>query len=264
MNVRTASFARAFALSALCAFAAGSQAQTIIVPDAGAETTGLNTGVRNAPRTYMALYLDPVFASITSPVLITGMQLRISIDGNTTLPATWPSQDISFTNYDIQLSQPTASLISDGEFLSSAVTFASQQEAGTVVNVRSGPLTIATGAYENTGAENPWGPVISFTTPYLYSPGQSLLLYITHTGYTPGSEPQPFFAAGDYSPGVTDAISSTVGYQAASASGFSSPYVVQFTFTSPVPEPATALSMASGVLALLVLAARRRRSGDTA
>ncbi len=261
MNIRFTSLA----FAALCALSVGSQAQTLTVPDGSLapETTGLNTGFRNAPRTYMALYLDPNFASITSPVMITGMQLRISADGNTTLPATWPSQNISFTNFDVQLSQPTASLIADGEFLSSAVTFASQQEAGTVVNVRSGALTINTGAFQNTGAENPFGPVITFSTPYMYTPGQSLLLYITHTGYTPAGEPQPFFAAADYTPGVTDAISSTASYQAATATGFSSPYVVQFT-TSPVPEPATALTLASGVAALLVLAARRRRNGDSA
>lgn len=257
MNLRSVSLACAL----LCAVAASSQAQTLTVPDGtlAPETTGLNTGFRNAARTYMALYLSPNFASVSSPVLITGMQLRISANGNLSLPATWPSQNIAFTNFDVQLAQPTASLIADGEFLSSAVTFASQQAAGTVVSVRSGPLTIETAAFQNNGVENPFGPVITFSTPYLYTPGESLLLYLTHTGYTPAGEPQPFFAAADYTAGVTDAISSTVGYQAASASGFSSPYVVQFT-TTPVPEPATALTLASGVVALLGLAARRRRN----
>lgn len=259
MNLRPS----AIALALLCAFTAASQAQTLTVPAGLPETTGLNTGIRNAPRTYMALYMSPNFASLTSPTLITGMQLRISADGNATLPATWPSQDLSFANFDVQLSQPSASLVADGEFLSSAVTFASQQEAGTVVTVRSGALTLPTASFQNSGAENAFGAMISFSTPYLYTPGQGLLLYITHTGYTPAAEPQPFFAAADYTPGITDAISSTAGYQAASASGFSSPYVVQFSLAA-VPEPSTALSMAAGAMLLLALARRRRAGAEGA
>ena len=62
--------------------------------------------------------------------------------------------------------------------------------------------------------------LINFTTPYLYTPGESLVLYIAHTGYTPSTEPNPFFAVASFANGVADAVSSTVGYQAAVPGGF--------------------------------------------
>lgn len=243
-------------LAVLATLAFSSHAGTIIVPGLE-EDGGLNTGLRNAPRTYMAYYSAVNFDTLSGPVMITGMQLRISAFGNETLPATWPSQDLTFTNFDVQLSQASAQLDSDGEFLSSAVTFASQQAAGTAVSVRSGSLTIQTGSFQNSGSENSFGAMISFSTPYLYTPGQSLLLYITHTGYNPSTEGQAFFASTTFQNGVSDAISSTVGYQAASASGFSSPYIVQFT-TAPVPEPSTMLMLAGGIAGLLAMNRRRK------
>lgn len=243
-------------LSLLAAAAVSSHAGTIVVPPSLDETGGTSTAFRSLPRTYMALYTSVNFTALTGPTLLTGLQLRISASGNETLPATWPSQTLSFASFDIQLSQASASLLADGEFLSSAVTFASQQAAGTVKTVRSGNLAIPTASFENTGSENAFGLLINFSTPYLYTPGQSLLLYLTHTGYTPSGEPQPFFASTDYENGTTDAISSTVGYQAATASGFSSPYIVQFT-TAAVPEPGSMLMLAAGVAGLLALNRRR-------
>ena len=242
-------------LTTACALAGASHAATLVVPNTP-ETSGVNTALRNAPRTYMALYTNINFATLSTPMLITGIQFRISELGNTAVPPTWPSQPISFTNFDIKLSQASAALLSDGQFLNPVTNFASQQ-AGTVTTVRWGGLTIAPGSYTNTGATNAFGTAITFTTPYLYSPGQSLLLYLTHTGYLPGSEVQPFFATANFQSGATDAIASTAGYQAASSSGFSTPYIVQFTL-APVPEPGTALSLSLGLLALLASVRRRQ------
>jgi hypothetical protein len=248
-------------LAALCALATGAHAGTLVVPGAE-EVSGLNTALRNAPRTYMALYTSVNFESLSAPVWITGMQLRISLEGNAAVPSTWPSQDITFNNYNVTLSQASSGLLADGEFVSPSATFASQQAAGTAVNVRAGNLTIATASFANSGGENGFGALISFSTPYLYTPGQSLLLYITHDGYNPSSEVQPFFASTSYQNGVTDAISSTAGYMAANANSFSDPYIVQFT-TTPVPEPSTMLMLAGGIAGLLALN-RRRRAADAA
>src|SRR5262245_46016136 len=118
--------ARCLAFALLASFAAPAAAQSVVVPTLP-ESTGLNTAFRNAPRTYMSYYTSSNFTTITTAVLITGMQLRLSATGNTTIPSTWPSQNLSFTNYDVQISRASAQLNSDGEFLSSTQSFAGYQ-----------------------------------------------------------------------------------------------------------------------------------------
>jgi hypothetical protein len=78
---------------------------------------------------------------------------------------------------------------------------------------------------------------------------------ISHSGYAPSTELQPFFAVADFSIGVADAVSTTTPTAGldSTVTSFSSPYVVQFE-TTPVPEPAT-----MSLLALAGLAAARKR-----
>jgi hypothetical protein len=252
-----------FTTTAIVALAASlSLAQ--ISPNIGTESatsSGLNTVMRNAARTYQAYYSTTAMSGVTSPVMITGMQFRLAI-GENWRPAgyvgsSWPDQQITFSDYTVQLSQASAQLRTDGEYLSGTSAFSFGQGAG-LTTVRTGSLSINANSYNATGGttgEHSWGPTINFSTPYLFNPGDDLVLTIGLNGYTQTAA-QAFFASGDFANGVTDAISSTSGNNVnGSASGFSSPMFVQFT-TAPVPEPASMAVLGLGALALI----RRRRA----
>jgi hypothetical protein len=227
-----------------------------LIPNIGAESSGLNTAFRNAARTYQ-VYYDASTFGLTAPATLNGFQLRLSVAGNTAIPSTWPSQVLNFADYTVELAKPSSAFLTDGEYLSGTTAFSYAQAAGTNTVVRSGALSVATSSFAQDGAggANSWGPTVTFNTNYVLGVGEGLILTIRHTGYTPGTEPQPFFANGTFANGVTDAISSTAGNTATAASGFSSPYNIRFT-TSTVPEPASFAVLGLGVL----LIARRKRS----
>jgi len=251
-------------------FCAGSAlAATVSVPNAngtGVESSGssgLNTPIRNAARSYEVYYAANNFSSITQPVMITGMQMRMAI-GENWRPAgyvgqTWPDASITFPRWDLQLSTPSAGLVSDGEYLSTTPTFASYQGAD-VTTVKSGPLTIAANSFAADGA-NPatdvhsYGATITFSTPYAYTPGNGMVALLRLQGYTPTTVLQAFVGSTNFLNGTTDAISNTTGDTAAAPNGFSSPIYIQFTYGTNAPEPASMSVIALAGLAML----KRRR-----
>jgi hypothetical protein len=158
-------------------------------------SSGLNTTVRNAARTYEEYFASSNFSSITQPVKITGMQFRLAVGENWRpvgyVGQAWPDVPISFGSYNVELSKPTAQLVADGEYLSISPTFASYQD-GNLTTVRSGALNIAANSFLADGATpalsiHSFGPVISFSTPYTYTPGNGLVMLIRHLGYTGGA-----------------------------------------------------------------------------
>jgi hypothetical protein len=249
-------------ICAVVALAPATWAATVVVPLAAESPldSGLNTPLRNLPRSYQQFIDSSQLASITEPVNITGMQLRLAIGENWRpvgyVGATWPDVPISFAQFDVQLAQASAGLSSDGEYLSTTPTFASYQGAD-VTTVRSGLLDIAASAFSADGGAvgvHTFGVLLNFTTPYVYTPGTDLTLMIRHGGYTGGAL-QAFFASRGFQNNVSDAISSTVSATAAAPNGFSSPMYLQLTY-APVPEPA---SITTGALLLAAGAVRRRR-----
>lgn len=250
-----------FALSAVALLGlAGTAMADIAVPNAGptaAETTtsGLNTIIRSAARSYQAYYSAANFAAITSPTTFTGVQFRLA-QLEQWRPAgyvgsTWPAAPLTIGGYEITLAKPSAGLVTDGEYLSTTPTFASYLSSPVVVY--SGALTIPAGAFtaSSTGVA-PWGFTIPFLTNYTQNPGDGLVMQIRLTGYTPNTAPQAFFASTGFSNGFTDAISSTASATAASPSGFSSPVYANFV-TIPAPSAMAFLGLGG------LVAGRRRR-----
>jgi PEP-CTERM motif len=225
-----------------------------------AGTTGLNTVLRNAPRTYEEYLAANNFSSLAVPTLFTGMQFRLALGTASGIAAggTWPSQAITFTDYTVQLSVASAQLIADGEYLSTTPTFASYQGAN-VTTVRTGPLVITPNSFTNNGnaSPNPFGFTINFTTPYLFTPGDSLVVLIRLAGYTPAGEFQAFFASTNFLNGTTDAISNTTSASATVPNGFSSPVFINF-ITVAVPEPGTTTLIGFGLCVGLAATLRRR------
>jgi hypothetical protein len=252
---------RLYILAVLAAVSSFAGAQTFAPPLV--ETGGLNTAFRNAPRAYQSFIDSTQLAGLTQPTFITGISLRLmsaSLGSATTNPpADWPSQTLNFSDFTVRIGSPSAAIVTAGEIPVTTTTF-NQNFGADVVTARSGALSLSTGAFgfnpsSTPAAPNPWGPTITFTTPFLYTPGQDLIYAISHSGYAPAGEFQPFFSSGDYANSVADAVSSTTSSSLdAAPGGFSSPYLVQFT-TEPIPEPATMT-----VLALGAVAALRRRN----
>ncbi|CAN5123990.1 hypothetical protein BH11PLA2_BH11PLA2_14090 [soil metagenome] len=246
---------RRFALLTLVAYSfAGNTASADFFIPPTPEVGGISTPFRQLARTDINYYNSSILSSLTQPTFIQGIQLRLSAAGNGAIPASWPSQNLSFANYTIQLSNSSAAVRAAGE-LPTLSSFTSYQGANTVT-VFNGPLTIAANSYANTGLANPFGTQIVFTTPFLYIPGDDLEIYISHTGYVPNSEPQPFFAVGAYAPFTRDAASSTLGANQTSPNGFTNPLVFQLDVVS-TPVPATVF-LGLAAMPLISLLHRKR------
>lgn len=161
-------FNRAFPFAAACLVAVYPiLAQTNpVLPPAFATTDG-GTGNyiplgASTGGTYLVLYGADQLAALPLGSTITAMQLRLRNAEN----ASWPPSNISITQYDVRFatSALTPSTIS--------TTFASNLSSP--VLVRSGPMNIAANAYPAaaTGtAPEAWGPVIPFSTSYIYTGG---------------------------------------------------------------------------------------------
>ena len=226
-----------------------SKATTVVVPNAAATTDGdsnLTTPGTNAPRTYQAQIAASQLSSIPVGDIITGMTFRIAAGG----PA---SSAASFTNWDLTLAQ-AANTVS-----TMSTNFASNMS--NPVTVRSGALSFNAGDFP-TGATapavNPFGVVISFTSPYTYQ-GGDLVFEFSHTA---GSASVGFFdaaAGAGQGYGTLFQAQDALSYNATVASSTVALTIPQFTFSAPAPEPASAGLCGLGAM---LLASRRTRARE--
>ena len=219
-------------------------AGTVVVPAPFETIEGSSSqfsSMTSAERTLQFVYDSTQLGGLTAGTMISGMAFRL----DSAFPA-WPSGPRTWSSYNIQLSKS----LNDPGALSS--TFANNIGAD-VVTVRSGSLTLSALSFSAGGAPNDFGPVITFTTSYLYT-GGDLLITIRHTG-------------NGVDAGSVDAVTNTAGlYQGLGASSFgattaeptlvSNVPVVQLTTVS-VPEPSTLLTLVAGMSLFGVLRSRR-------
>lgn len=209
-----------------------------VVPPAYKDLPGTGTFVGPqaiGPRTYQLLIHESLLTDLVG-MSLNGITWRLPVSA----ASDWPSQDVSYSSYDIYLSGSVAP-----EFRS--LTFANNV-VGPQTLVRSGPLTVSAGTYTFGTSPNAFAPTITFNE-WLYAGGH-LLIEIRHVGNTIASR-------------SVDAVStSTAGYgtlfSAAWASSATATSGSQGNFAisrlSAVPEPASA--MLAG--AVLLVTWRRR------
>ncbi len=137
----------------------------------GVQGTGSFLGpLSNAQRTYQMLIRDSILTGLVGQQ-ITALTFRLLASAS----SNWPASDVTFTNYDIYLSQSVAPE-------NRSFTFA-QNVVGEQKRVRSGSLTITAGSFPFGGSPTTFGTDITFDSAYVYNGGH-LLIEIRHTGFT--------------------------------------------------------------------------------
>ncbi|MBX3388046.1 MAG: hypothetical protein KF691_01180 [Phycisphaeraceae bacterium] len=219
------------------ATALGQVLQTL--PPASNDTAG--TGANSIPLanytagTYQVMYGADLLTGIPSGSVITGMQMRLEKSAS----STFPTSGFTVTRYDVTMA--TSSLTP----LTMSTNFATNMV--NPVAVRSGSLGVAAGAYQwlnnGAGVPEPWGPVISFTTGYVYNGGPLVILLrvvspsSTFAAYadstSSGSSQHEVHNTGD-------ANATTANFQTAGG------LIVRLTFTPP------AVDLAKGVTKVIV------------
>ncbi len=237
-------------MAASCGVALAAQTT---VPNAFASTggeTGLNTFIRDtgAPRAGQLLIGASQLGAISAGSQITGMYFRLYSNTAFNAAGTWPATPISWNNYEVRVG--TAALGVAG----ASTTFAANLGGDTVL-ARSGALTLGANSFTggaNSPAANPWGPIISFSTPFTYT-GGDIVIEIRHDGGT--FTPTRFLdAVNTTSPGYgTDFRSFTTTTFAGTTGAAAAFTITQLEFVVPGPGAAALFGIAGlGVL-------RRRR-----
>jgi hypothetical protein len=155
----------------LCSITINAQ---VVVPNTYTSTAGNATflgPMSNAARTYQMLINANQLTTLVGKEL-TGITFRLTNAASTA----WPASDITFSNYEIYLGESVAPA-------NRSLTAFSANEVGTPTLVRTGPLEVRAGEYGIGGPPKPFGPVINFSTPWLYTGGH-LMVKIVHTGFT--------------------------------------------------------------------------------
>ena len=156
---------------AACLLAPQASAQ-VVLPPGNAAVDGDASVARPldiAAQTTQFVYGTALLGGLNVGDQINGLQFRL----DASVP-TGPATPVSFTDYEITLSQ---SLNAPGSL---SPLFANNI-AGDAVVVRSGALNIAANSFPGGASPNTFGPVITFSSAYTYT-GGPLLITIRHSG----------------------------------------------------------------------------------
>jgi hypothetical protein len=232
--------------------------------------SGQATIINPLSRDYLCYIDESVYqGQISEPVLITGMQIRLAIGTNWRVqtPAsytanTWPNVDFTMPSFRVTLGRAVPAIAAVGAFrdpVTGNLIYGPMNDYyENRVEVRSGPLTILRDSFVADGGAtgvHSWGPTISFHTPYLYSPGETLVFRVQHYGIPTADQIVPAQFASRYD--AWHAFSAIGGFNADADFPqffYGSVHYVRWV-TSPVPEPTAVLPLAT--LGLLL---RRRRT----
>jgi hypothetical protein len=146
-----------------------------VLPPANAlvEGTGaITTMFNSAARTYQHTIPGADFAAAPGTTLV-GFTTRT----RSTTTASWPAQDVVFSNFDIFIGERAAA----GAL---STTFAANVAPGTEVQVRSGPMTVPAASFTSSGAlPNPFGTfIVGFDTPFVIDTTKDYIITVRHTG----------------------------------------------------------------------------------
>lgn len=227
-------------------------AQTVVTGEGLPFAGGFSSLSREADRVLQQFYDDTFFAGIAEPVFITSMSFRLPAIADENYPALG---DLNFGRYDITLAEPSAaSAAANG--LTSA-TFADNMSDP--LEVRSGPMNVPMNSFiaNDANVDAEFSYIIEFDTPYVYTPGQDLVMLVRHDGHGDANGQETRWNFDDYA-WTNGTVVSTGNVDDAVANfgpgEFEIANRIQFEY-APIPEPATAAVI--GVAGLLVL--RRRR-----
>ncbi len=214
-----------------------------VVPTDRAATPGNGSflgPLSNATRRYQMVIDSGELTSLVGQPL-TGLAFRLVPSATTPYPAA----DLTYADYDIFIGPGVDPSLR-------SLTFANNY-TGPQTQVRDGALTIPAASYGVGSSPQPFGPDITFDSPFLYT-GGDLTVELVHSTSTGTSASNDALLASDPSTGYDTRFGATwtgtLGSPTGSRGNFT---VVRFT---AVPEPGT-LGVAFGSLALLAL--RRRR-----
>ncbi|MFO0861042.1 MAG: hypothetical protein U0570_10825 [Phycisphaerales bacterium] len=233
----------------VCAVSAAHGQSTQVLPPANETVAGGSQNSLMLPNfssgTHQVLYRADQIAGIPVGSVITGMQLRLS-DASVAFPPT----GFSASQYDVRLASSSKTPAT------MTTTYATNMT--NPVLVRSGPLSIAAGAYPGTGSPRGWGPLIPFTTGYVYSGGPLVIEWRVTTATTFSGS----FADMNSTAGVNAFIRTDLNAAATTSSiaVTSGGPVVRLTFTAPATD------LARGVTKVIVpnyLATISHHTGDS-
>lgn len=241
----------AFSVMTLALAGSMAHALPVYVPGEYAATTGdgkLNTTINPSPRTYQMQFAASELTRMVGHQ-INGLSWRLdhsSAGGGGV--RTW-------ANYQITLAQAANSIAG----MSS--TFAANML--NPIMVRSGGLSLNLADFSASGGPpRPFGSLISFSTPYIYT-GGDLVVLVSHTAATGDTSTNDFLdALSNTAPGYNTLFRALVDntFQSTTATTSQSFNVTITQLDSDIPEPGSLALFGAGLTASL--AASRRKAAQ--